>query len=344
MKSFLRTIRRMIPMVIAVVLLNSCLFPEVIDVRVSGNIEEGYTISIFTDSDVTLCIPDEVTPGRFTCLYAGDESARITSNVLITGVDILFLLLLDPLIIQVPASATGFSGSFSAAGGPSGNLVITSGLTSFNADLNTTVTAETGTQFVVLDLPDSAPTSGTYSFSFGMDLPPGTPSLAIKPMFAGKVVANGQTYYPPLLPCVTDFTSIPALNVPLPAGGAIPIPLGQVQGCDDVVYTFGTNGSPDDADGDGVANGDDLCAETELPEQVPTISLGVNRFALVDDDSIFDTTPPQGRGPQASFTIEDTAGCSCEQIIAQLGLGAGHTKYGCSIGVMERWVDLVDQS
>jgi hypothetical protein len=33
---------------------------------------------------------------------------------------------------------------------------------------------------------------------------------------------------------------------------------------------------------------------------------------------------------------------TCEQIIEQLGLGAGHTKHGCSISAMDEWVALVN--
>ncbi len=47
------------------------------------------------------------------------------------------------------------------------------------------------------------------------------------------------------------------------------------------------------------------------------------------------------KGPRRSFTTADTAGCSCEQIIAAQGLGQGHVKFGCSIGVMENWVTLM---
>ena len=54
-------------------------------------------------------------------------------------------------------------------------------------------------------------------------------------------------------------------------------------------------------------------------------NLGMNRFALVDADGIFDTIAPNGQGPGRSFTIEDTAGCSCEQIID--GLDAGNGPY-----------------
>jgi hypothetical protein len=98
---------------------------------------------------------------------------------------------------------------------------------------------------------------------------------------------------------------------------------------------------PIDSDGDGVLDDDDFCPGTVIPEGVPTVRLGVNRFALVDEDHIFDTTPPRGRGPAVEFTTADTAGCSCEQIIVEMDLGKGHTKFGCSLGAMRDWVDLV---
>jgi len=95
-----------------------------------------------------------------------------------------------------------------------------------------------------------------------------------------------------------------------------------------------------DTDFDGVPNGVDVCSGTTIPESVPTQKLGTNRWALVDEDGIFDTKAPKGngKGPKRSFTIEDTAGCSCEQIIEELHLGKGHEKFGCSIGAMENWV------
>lgn len=95
-----------------------------------------------------------------------------------------------------------------------------------------------------------------------------------------------------------------------------------------------------DCDGDGVANSVDVCPATALPEaNVPSIRLGTNRFADTDGDGVFNTTAPNGTGPQKSFTLADTAGCSCEQIIEQLDLGKGHKKYGCSISAMEDWIN-----
>jgi predicted extracellular nuclease len=97
-----------------------------------------------------------------------------------------------------------------------------------------------------------------------------------------------------------------------------------------------------DSDGDGVTDDADRCPGTVIPEGVPTIELGINRFALTDGDRIFDTVEPEGEGPGAAFDIFDTAGCSCEQIIAAQGLGKGHEKYGCSLGEMEEWVEYVN--
>ena len=101
---------------------------------------------------------------------------------------------------------------------------------------------------------------------------------------------------------------------------------------------------PVDSDGDGVPDQADVCSGTAIPEGIPTRTLGVNRWALTDGDGIFDTAPPpgRGRGPDLDFMIEDTAGCSCEQIIEALDLGKGHLKHGCSISAMEAWVELVN--
>jgi len=96
-----------------------------------------------------------------------------------------------------------------------------------------------------------------------------------------------------------------------------------------------------DEDNDSVSDAEDICPGTVIPEDVPTERLGVNRFALMDGDAIFDTTPSRGKGPREVFTLSDTAGCSCAQIIEALGLGKGHTKFGCSSGAMREWIEMV---
>lgn len=98
-----------------------------------------------------------------------------------------------------------------------------------------------------------------------------------------------------------------------------------------------------DSDGDGVTDDIDYCPATDIPEAAPTSGeLRTNNFALVDNDRIFDTKDPNGVGPMQSFDIFDTAGCSCEQIVTEAGLGKGHLKFGCSVGEMEAWVEFID--
>jgi hypothetical protein len=95
-----------------------------------------------------------------------------------------------------------------------------------------------------------------------------------------------------------------------------------------------------DLDGDGVNDDADVCPGTLLPETLHG-ELGKNRFALMDDDFAFDTDAPNGKGPGRAYSTVDTAGCSCNQIIAAQGLGKGHSRFGCSIGVMDNWVKSV---
>jgi len=108
----------------------------------------------------------------------------------------------------------------------------------------------------------------------------------------------------------------------------------------DGLVLFITAGDPD-ADGDGVADGDDLCPNTTIPESVPTRHLGILRYALVDGDTTFDTRAPWWLRRVPTFTTEDTAGCSCEQIIDELGLGHFQRSYGCGLWVMKFWVHRV---
>jgi hypothetical protein len=61
-------------------------------------------------------------------------------------------------------------------------------------------------------------------------------------MFTGKVQANGQTFFPPLLPCTTSFATLPTITLPI--GSPVNLlpqiisALGQNLGCNNVVYDF----------------------------------------------------------------------------------------------------------
>ncbi len=93
-----------------------------------------------------------------------------------------------------------------------------------------------------------------------------------------------------------------------------------------------------DSDNDSILDGVDMCANTNIPETAPSKGLNPNHFALLDGDIWFDT-----KKSKSSFSLVDTAGCSCEQIVAEQGLGKGHLKHGCSVGVMKNWVEQVTQ-
>ena len=91
---------------------------------------------------------------------------------------------------------------------------------------------------------------------------------------------------------------------------------------------------------------DDVCPDTVIAESVPTSgALNPNHWALTAGGNGFDfdtVIKGKGKGPNRSYTIADTAGCSCEQIVAAQGLGDGHLKHGCSISAMDDWVALLN--
>jgi hypothetical protein len=94
-----------------------------------------------------------------------------------------------------------------------------------------------------------------------------------------------------------------------------------------------------DIDGDGVMNDIDACPDTAIPESAPTSGiLHTNRWTLQNADGGFTQAPPQA-GSKFSLTTTLTRGCSCEQIVSQLGLGGSHLRKGCSTGVVLHWID-----
>jgi hypothetical protein len=52
---------------------------------------------------------------------------------------------------------------------------------------------------------------------------------------------------------------------------------------------------------------------------------------------LFDTVVA-GKKSGVTYSTTSTDGCSCEQIIDELGLGDGHRQYGCSASVMKSWI------
>jgi hypothetical protein len=94
-----------------------------------------------------------------------------------------------------------------------------------------------------------------------------------------------------------------------------------------------------DSDDDGVLNIDDLCSDTpQTDPTVPSVRLGTNRWIWEEGDWV-----TNAKGVEKDFTIEQTRGCSCEQILDELVLITdlefdGHYKFGCSQSVVEDWI------
>ena len=71
---------------------------------------------------------------------------------------------------------------------------------------------------------------------------------------------------------------------------------------------------------------------------VPSVGLGINRWVIEGGSEFFKTGEKEhGRPTDKSFSLEETGGCTCEQIISFCGYGKGHKKFGCSNSVMEWW-------
>lgn len=67
-----------------------------------------------------------------------------------------------------------------------------------------------------------------------------------------------------------------------------------------------------DDDGDGVFNNQDFCPGTYMPESVPTEFMLFSRYSLTSTTGIFREGP---RKSVSSFSLTDTRGCSCEQLV-----------------------------
>jgi len=94
-----------------------------------------------------------------------------------------------------------------------------------------------------------------------------------------------------------------------------------------------------DSDCDGVPDDVDKCEDTA--KDVISSSQGTNRW--IWNGNAWVTVKPKGTGPQKTYSIAETYGCSCTQIldalVAKTGEDfSGHYKYGCSSSVLDDWI------
>jgi hypothetical protein len=215
----------------------------------------GYLLAL-SGYGMTRDCDEEPTPGyvKFSCdVNVGGEGEGVQSTFEVPLDIALLLVFVDPVIVQVPAGFGDVSGTWEdmTAFPPMGPkpLVIQSGLKSLPVQPGVTLDAEPGHELVVIDFPAMLSSTIVWNVAFEMQAPSGTSMpMKVKAMFAAKAEVGGQAYYLPTFPCVTDFASIPEIEIPagMPGGPqpdllmavSAAIAAGGGQPCNDVVYSF----------------------------------------------------------------------------------------------------------
>lgn len=146
-------------------------------------------------------------------------------------------------------------------------------------------------------------------------------------------VEQGQTYALELSDwtCSDNFSNSIGINDAYPDGSFYDSEGTQLSGGSwDLLFRVLIDTSPLDADGDGVVDARDICADTTF--SAAPADLKPNHYWSSSADGFVDPTG------SVAYSLADTAGCSAEQIIAEAGLGKGHQKSGLSIGELRKWI------
>jgi len=224
------------------VALNGCIIGSL-----SGGLRYGTETAFITVDGTTHNCDADVSTERYRCVWTAFLGPNMTDpvynevDIVMTGIDVFTRYIRDPLIVQVPAEATGFTGTINDGPGvtPGTPLSITAGLTSIPIDVNTTLQAEPGMQLVIIDFP-SPDTAALGAYTFTVSYSGG--GTLFKALFAAKIATGGKTYYPPIYPCITDFANMPAIDPSFSLARIVPV-YTNIGGCTDKVYNFATNGA-----------------------------------------------------------------------------------------------------
>jgi hypothetical protein len=213
---------------LAALLLTGCflrsMFGNTIIVEDIENEVNEIITTVFSDSTAAVCLNTDY--GFYECTYIVDGDI-ITSTLYLLSEYGLTGVLIDPLVLQVPDDVISVTATLTATGG-SPQPALTSMRQTFEMQPYKPITAEIGTKFLILDFPDSVastitatnPISGPH-FDFALSFAQRQPisqtvePVSVKAMLTAKVVSRGHTYYAPLFPCVTSFTAIPSMTIPL---------------------------------------------------------------------------------------------------------------------------------
>jgi hypothetical protein len=197
-------------------------------------------------------------PFGFDCTYVvqSDEFPYLPDQTstfeLISEFGILGVLI-DPLVLELPATVTEIAGTYTDGGANSGDLVIYPNLSYVPADDTRTLTPGPGKQLVIVDLPQGVPLDGVdyeMSLSFRQLLPSDPGPTPVRALLTGRVPAGGKTYYPPILPCTSDVSSVPLITLPRSSTFEPPVLSGDLVTCDQERYFFLRSTNPCDLDND----------------------------------------------------------------------------------------------
>lgn len=194
----------------------------VVENDVSDRVDLLFT-SLKADSTIAICSSgDEYISANCTYIIDGTNE---TSTVQLVSELGLAGLIIDPLVFQIPEDSSQIQATYNDGSGARPALV--SVVSSFEYVPGEKITAEAGTKFVIVELPESETSKITatdpkqgQSYQFAIDFEQRVPSnaprqpLQVKAMLTARVEVNGHVYYAPLLPCVTSFAAIPSLTIP----------------------------------------------------------------------------------------------------------------------------------
>ncbi len=135
---------------------------------------------------------------------------------------------LDPVVMQVPSDATGFMALLEKAPDPAVPALIQSGLTCVDTTPGEQLCAEPGHQLVIFDIPPNTPL-GLYQIQIVFNVDPPR-EIEVKPVVTGKVQSGGKTFYPVVVPCVSDMADAPGVTIPMGMGSALPLTLPDLSG------------------------------------------------------------------------------------------------------------------
>jgi hypothetical protein len=260
-----RSLALVVCLSLSAILLTGCflrgMFGNTIIVEDIENEVNEIITTVFSDSTAAVCLGTDF--GFYECTYIVDGDI-ITSTLYLLSEFGLTGVLIDPVILQVPDNAISITATFTPSGG-SAQPAVTSVRHTFEMLPHQPITAEAGTQFLIMEFPNSVvstitatnPISGPH-FDFALSFAQRQPiSLTVEPvsvkaMLTAKVVSRGHTYYAPLFPCVTSFTAIPSVTIPITttpvnlqtAIGDV-IRLGQALPCDHTAYDYSNTPPPD---------------------------------------------------------------------------------------------------